>query len=103
MRGGAAYGSYQDFVSKSKLDTQIDLKEYSVSNRGLRPNLIGTPDQVAERIVAFANVGVSTLLLQFSPHLPEMQRFAAEVIPRAPPRGPARRLTALRAAGRTPR
>ncbi len=61
-----------------------------VSNRGLRPNLVGTPDQVAERIVAFANVGVSTLLLQFSPHLPELQRFAAEVIPRV------RRLEALR-------
>lgn len=90
VRGGAAYGSYQDFVSKSKLDTPVDLKEYSVSNRGLRPNLVGTPDQVAERIVAFANVGVSTLLLQFSPHLPEMQRFAAEVIPRV------RRLEALR-------
>src|SRR5690606_29816035 len=50
VRGGAAYGSYQDFVSKSKLDTAVDLREYSVSNRGLRPDLIGTPDRVAERI-----------------------------------------------------
>ncbi|MDF2664579.1 MAG: alkanesulfonate monooxygenase, partial [Microbacterium sp.] len=31
-----------------------------------------------------------TLLLQFSPHLPELKRFAAEVIPRV------RRLEALR-------
>ncbi|WP_344818311.1 LLM class flavin-dependent oxidoreductase [Microbacterium soli] len=92
VRTGAAYGSYQDFVSKSKLDVQVDLKEYSVSNRGLRPNLVGTPDQVAERILRFSEVGVETLLLQFSPHLPELQRFAEEVIPRV------RRLESLRAA-----
>lgn len=82
VRGGAAYESYQDFVSKSQLDTPVDLRDYSVSNRGLRPGLVGTPDQVARRIVEFSEAGVDLLLLQFSPHLREMQRFAAEVIPR---------------------
>ncbi|MFB2585907.1 LLM class flavin-dependent oxidoreductase [Herbiconiux liukaitaii] len=82
VRGGAAYESYQDFVSKSQLETTVDLRDYSVSNRGLRPDLVGTPDQVAERIVEFSRAGVDLLLLQFSPHLREMQRFAAEVIPR---------------------
>lgn len=82
VKSGPAYESYQDFVSKSHLETTVDLRDYSVSNRGLRPNLIGTPDQVAERILAFRDVGVSVFLLQFSPHLAELERFAATVIPR---------------------
>ncbi|MEZ3159961.1 LLM class flavin-dependent oxidoreductase [Microbacterium sp. BWT-B31] len=81
VRGGAAYASYQEFVSKSQLDTQVDLKDYSVSNRGLRPGFVGTPKQVAEKILAFEAVGVDTLLLQFSPALAELERFAEQVIP----------------------
>ena len=82
VRSGKAYESYRDFVTKSKLDTEVSLRDYSVSNRGLRPDLIGTPDQVAERIVEFKRAGVGTLLLQFSPQLPELRRFAEQVIPR---------------------
>ncbi|MCU1443163.1 MAG: class flavin-dependent oxidoreductase [Cryobacterium sp.] len=59
----------------------MSLREYSVSNRGLRPNLVGTPEQVAERILAYERVGVDVLLLQFSPVLKELQRFADQVIP----------------------
>ncbi|MFG6503386.1 LLM class flavin-dependent oxidoreductase [Microbacterium sp. P05] len=93
VREGAAYESYQDFVSKSQLDTPVDLKDYSVSNRGLRPDLIGTPDQVAEKLLRFSDVGVSIFLLQFSPNLPELIRFGEEVIPRV------RRLEKLRDEG----
>lgn len=81
VRSGAAYGSYQDFVTKSQLDVEISLREYSVSNRGLRPELIGTPRQVADRILAYRDAGVDTLLLQFSPALAELERFAEDVIP----------------------
>jgi FMNH2-dependent dimethyl sulfone monooxygenase len=81
VRAGAAYDSYQDFVTKSQLDTEVSLRDYSVSNRGLRPNLVGTPEQVAERILAYERVGVDVLLLQFSPVLKELQRFADQVIP----------------------
>jgi len=42
---------------------------------------VGTPEQVAERVRAFADVGVDLLLLQSSPQLEEMERFAAEVMP----------------------
>jgi FMNH2-dependent dimethyl sulfone monooxygenase len=35
---------------------------------------------VAERVRAFADAGVDLLLLQCSPQLEEMERFAAEVI-----------------------
>jgi FMNH2-dependent dimethyl sulfone monooxygenase len=36
---------------------------------------------VADRIRAFQNAGVGLLLLQCSPQLEEMERFAEEVIP----------------------
>ena len=38
-----AYASYQDFVEGSQLESRVSLEEYSVSNRGLRSGLIGTP------------------------------------------------------------
>jgi FMNH2-dependent dimethyl sulfone monooxygenase len=56
------------------------LQDYSVSNRGLRAGLAGTADQVAERVAQFADAGVDLLLLQCSPQLEEMERFAEEVI-----------------------
>lgn len=81
VRSGPAYESYRDFVSKSKLDVDVSLRDYSVSNRGLRPEFIGTPEQVAERIRAFEEVGVDVLLLQFSPAREELERFAEQVVP----------------------
>jgi dimethylsulfone monooxygenase len=80
-----AYASYQDFISGSQLESQVSLEEYSVSNRGLRSGLIGTPDQIMDRIKAYADAGVDLLLLQFSPQREEMARFGAQVI--APYRG----------------
>ncbi len=76
-----AYQSYQDFVSKSKLEREVSLEDYSVSNRGLRAGLIGTPEQVAARIAAFEAIGVDLLLMQSSPQLEEIERFGREVTP----------------------
>jgi FMNH2-dependent dimethyl sulfone monooxygenase len=77
----AAYASYQDFVKGSQLESELTLREYSVSNRGLRAGLVGTPEQVAARIRAYEEVGVGLMLLQFSPQAEEMERFAKQVIP----------------------
>ena len=79
--GSPGYTNYQDWISHTKLEQQVSLQDYSVSNRGLRAGLVGTPEQVAERIVEFEQAGVSLLLLQCSPQLEEMERFAAQVIP----------------------
>ncbi len=49
----AAYASYQDFVAGSQLESQVSLEEYSVSNRGLRAGLVGTPAQVRDRLKAY--------------------------------------------------
>src|SRR5215467_1550181 len=77
-----AYASYQDFIEGSQLESRVSLEEYSVSNRGLRSGLIGTPEQIIDRIRAYAAAGVGLLLLQFSPQREEMARFGAEVIAR---------------------
>jgi len=79
--GSPGYGNYQDWVSHTKLEQAVSLEDYSVSNRGLRSGFVGTPEQVAERILALEAVGVGLLLLQFSPQLEEMERFADQVMP----------------------
>lgn len=75
-----AYASYRDFIEGSQLESQVSIEEYSVSNRGLRSGLIGTPDQIIERIRAYETAGIDLLLLQFSPQRQEMARFSADVI-----------------------
>jgi FMNH2-dependent dimethyl sulfone monooxygenase len=75
------YANYQDWITNTKLEQRVSLEDYSVSNRGLRSGLVGTPEQIAEGILAFERAGVDLLLLQFSPQAEEMERFAAEVIP----------------------
>jgi dimethylsulfone monooxygenase len=76
-----AYASYQDFVKGSQLEAELSRREYSVSNRGLRAGLVGTAEQVADRIRAYEQAGVDLMLLQFSPQAEEMARFGAQVIP----------------------
>ncbi|WP_026694558.1 LLM class flavin-dependent oxidoreductase [Peribacillus kribbensis] len=81
VKESSAYAGYNDFTTKSQLEQQIKLYDYSVSNRGLRPDLIGTPEQIAEKILDYEEAGVDLLLLQFSPQLEEMQRFSEKVMP----------------------
>src|SRR5689334_10559781 len=76
----AGYENYQQWLSGTRLEQQVSLEDYSVSNRGLRSGLVGTPEQVAERVDEFEEVGVDLLLLQCSPQLEEMERFAETVI-----------------------
>jgi FMNH2-dependent dimethyl sulfone monooxygenase len=76
----AGYANYQQWLSGTKLEQRMTIEEYSVSNRGLRPGLVGTAAQVAARVAEFEAAGVNLLLLQCSPQFEEMERFAAEVI-----------------------
>jgi FMNH2-dependent dimethyl sulfone monooxygenase len=75
------YANYQDWIGNTQLEQRVSLEDYSVSNRGLRAGLVGTPEQVADRVRAFEAAGLDLLLLQFSPQHEEMERFAAEVLP----------------------
>ena len=76
----AGYENYQQWLAGTRLEQQVSLEDYSVSNRGLRSGLVGTPERVAERVADFEDAGVDLLLLQCSPQLEEMERFAATVI-----------------------
>jgi dimethylsulfone monooxygenase len=78
--GSPGYGNYRDWIANTKLEQQVSLEDYSVSNRGLRAGMAGTPERVADRVGEFAAAGVDLLLLQCSPQLEEMERFAEEVI-----------------------
>lgn len=79
-QNAAGFGNYQQWLAGTELDQAVSLEDYSVSNRGLRSGLVGTPDQVTARITEFEKAGVDLLLLQFSPQLEEMERFAEQII-----------------------
>lgn len=75
----AGYNNYNQWLKGTQLEKRVSLEDYSVSNRGLRTGLIGTPEQIGDRIAQFEKVGVDFFLLQCSPQLEEMERFG-EVI-----------------------
>ncbi len=79
-QSASGYGNYQDWLANTKLEQQVSLEDYSVSNRGLRSGLTGTPAQVADKVGEFGKVGVNLLLLQCSPQIEEMERFSEAVI-----------------------
>lgn len=82
QQSAAGYANYQQWLAGTQLEQRVSLEDYSVSNRGLRSGLVGTPEQVAERLAAFESAGVDLVLLQFSPQLEEMEYFADTVIGR---------------------
>jgi len=75
------YASFAEFQANSSLDVELTRREYSVGTRGLRPGLVGTAEQVAERIHEFERAGVTLLLVQSSPLHDELERIAAELFP----------------------
>jgi FMNH2-dependent dimethyl sulfone monooxygenase len=80
QQSAAGYGNYQQWVANTQLESRLSLEDYSVSNRGLRSGLVGTPEHVLEQVQAFEDAGVDLLLLQCSPQAEEMERFARQVI-----------------------
>jgi FMNH2-dependent dimethyl sulfone monooxygenase len=76
----AGFANYQQWITGSQLEKKISLRDYSVSNRGLQSGLIGTPEQVKQRLADFEAAGCSLVLLQSSPQHTEMARFARQVM-----------------------
>jgi dimethylsulfone monooxygenase len=83
-QSAAGYANYQQWLAGTQLEQKVSLEDYSVSNRGLRSGLVGTPEQVSERLAQFESAGVDLVLLQFSPQQEEMERFSQSVIRRSP-------------------
>ena len=78
----AGFANYQQWLSGTQLEQAMSIQEYSVSNRGLRSGLVGTPEQVQEQLDRFSRAGVDLVLLQMSPQLEEMERFSSLVMRR---------------------
>lgn len=58
--------------------TYEDLIQY---NDGFRTGLIGTPEQIAERIVAFKKIGVNLILTAYLHFQEEVEAFGRDVLP----------------------
>ena len=71
----------------ARTDAAVVMKQTSAkfvkvgTNGGTAAGLVGSYEEVAERILAFHGAGIETLLLQFQPFEAEMRRFAQHVIP----------------------
>jgi len=76
----AGFDNFEQWLSGTQLERELKIQEYSVTNRGLRPRLIGTPEQIREKIEEYEDAGLDLLLLQMSPQAEEMERFSAQVI-----------------------
>lgn len=83
-QSAAGFANYEQWLAGTQLEQRVKIEDYSVSNRGLRSGLVGTAEQVAERIAEFERAGVDLLLLQFSPQAEEMENFSRAII--RPPR-----------------
>ncbi|MEY2491203.1 MAG: dimethylsulfone monooxygenase [Verrucomicrobiota bacterium] len=82
----AGYDNYQQWLAGTNLDRKVSLEDYSVTNRGLASGLVGTPEQIKERVAEFEDAGADLLLLQCSPQFEEMERFGEMVIQPHKPR-----------------
>jgi FMNH2-dependent dimethyl sulfone monooxygenase len=76
----AGYANYQQWLAGTQLEQHVSLHDYSVSNRGLRSGLTGTPQQIIEQVGRFEQIGIDLILMQSSPQLEEMQRFSQCII-----------------------
>ena len=74
-QAGAASPEGEGNWAKSSFE---DLVQY---NDGFKTNLIGTPQQIAERIVAYKAVGVDLILAGFLHFIEEVEYFGAKVLP----------------------
>ena len=86
-QSAAGYDNYQQWLAGTNLDRKVSLEDYSVTNRGLASGLVGTPEQIKERVAEFEDAGVDLLLLQCSPQFEEMERFGETVIQSCKPSG----------------
>jgi len=63
------------------MQTYAYARGYVGSNGGTAAGLVGTPQDIADRIVEFLDIGVTTFLLQFHPMIEEMERFGETIVP----------------------
>ncbi len=78
MRRNRRAGHHPEGEGNWAKSTFEDLVQY---NDGFKTNLIGTPQQIAERIVALKAVGVDLVLAGFLHFQEEVEYFGKRVLP----------------------
>lgn len=73
--------SYKDFTSNSNLNVDISKEEYSVSNRGLRPRLVGTAEQIAQKVKEYEQAGLNLIIIQCANMKEELRNIATKLFP----------------------
>lgn len=79
LRNAAVSGADKEVVMMKQIRENPDNKVGS--NASSATGLVGTPRQIADRILAFHDVGIETFLLQFHPTDEELARFGEKVVP----------------------
>lgn len=78
MRNTEIVGADKDVVMLKAVP--YERKEVG-TNGGIHAGLVGTPEQIAERMRAFEAIGIETFLLQFHPVVEELERFGEKLMP----------------------
>ena len=55
-----------------------------VAAKALGPGLVGTPDDIVERLSVLRQIGIDTPMVHFYPMLDGLETFAGEIVPRLP-------------------
>lgn len=79
-QSSASYHRYQQWLTNTHRNSSTSLEDFAAPHSALRAGLIGTREHVLERIAQFERAGIELLVLQCSPQLQEMDRFASAVI-----------------------
>jgi FMNH2-dependent dimethyl sulfone monooxygenase len=75
QQAGSSTGNKQGMWADSSFE---DLVQY---NDGFRSKLIGTPEQIARRVIEYKKRGVNLLLLGFLHYLEEVEYFGRHILP----------------------
>lgn len=79
--GGAVKQAGQSTGDKTGMWQDSDFSDLVQYNDGFRTGLIGTPEQVARRMLDYKSVGVNLMLLGFLHFHEEVEYFGREVLP----------------------
>ena len=79
--GSAVKQAGQSTADKKGMWADSSFEDLVQYNDGFRTQLIGTPEQVAERIIEYRKLGVDLILAGFLHYHEEVERFGRDVLP----------------------
>jgi FMNH2-dependent dimethyl sulfone monooxygenase len=79
--GSAVKQAGQSTADKRGMWQDSDFSDLVQYNDGFRTGLVGTPEQIARRILDYKRRGVNLILLGFLHYLEDVEQFGREVLP----------------------